>query len=242
MPSKTKNSYTYTRINANDTLNPTEKLDEGNRQILDFKLCFRKKPLYIGSGKYDLWCKKDGVIKRYKCEIFYDDSEGYFEITPYNHRAMAMIGAGKYRDFETFRKVDEKSRSQQIQMTSGQTQWQNDIVVKHNSDYELQLDFFNDEPLTWLNSRWFAETWSSKTLNSYGKDVARLRACLGTAERWEELASANNGMLNFSKLEEKRKNPMYYRPIWVEDDKANILPNNVCEDSCEESAGEEFSD
>ena len=240
----------FLRINANNTeipmafVNVSEDDLKNDRLYTSLKQQFQSHtPHGIERSKYEFWCKNaEGVMKRYKAEIYYDDSGlQKVDTVARNHRMMAMVGAGKYKDYKTFRNVDENSRSQQIQMTSGQTEWVGDVIIRFKEGSPLpDIEFFGESPHGWLSTRWFAEGWSSKTKNrNYGKDSARLRACLGVKERWYEAVQANGNMMNNALLEPLRRNPLFYEAIWVEHDSFNVLN---CEGVSDDESPSEDSD
>jgi hypothetical protein len=171
---------------------------------------------WIGTQSYDLWSyNPETHCKRYKYKVYYGDGVDQ------------MVSAGKFKDYgcdkNHFRKVDENSRSQQIQMASGQTQWRGTIFIrlKQQDDLNPDITFFKDSPMGWINSRWFAESWSKDTKNKkYGKEVARLRSCLGVKTRLCEMS-----LINYEALEKHQKNPMFYTACWIEplDDSNKLL-------------------
>ena len=221
----------FLRINANNTEEPMNFTNVSEEDLKNDKLyealkgqvqSHDAKHREITMSKYELWISMpDGTKKRHKCEVYIpcDCPKN----TPYNHRFMAMTAAGKYKNYGTdkaksFRKVDENSRAHQIQMTSGFTEWQGDIFIRFAEGKPLpDISFFGDSPLDFINARWFAEGWSRKTNSrKYGKDVARLRACLGVKTRWSELCAAQGGMFNGGMMEQAARNVMFYEGMWIE--------------------------
>ena len=186
-------NYSYLRINSNgdipmDFVNLADiKKDEEYQNIRPLFSHHTSKendvdgkfPIYLNITKYSLWCS-DG--KRYNVQIYFDEDGLSKKLLP-NHRANAMVDAGRF----TSKKFDYigKTRNQEIKEAWGSGYFVGDVIMKFTTGKPIpDCSIFGENPINFIMDKRLKKP-NTRMINKHGEGMAELMFNPFAAKRWD---------------------------------------------------------
>lgn len=149
---------TPTIITNHQTVPSTDALYGSIKDILD---CNK-----LGIQRYELWCI-DGV--RYGYHVFWDEDGRRPKLLEPNHRANAMVDAGRFISTE-FNYIDDESPNQQMKEAQGSNYFFGDIVIFiGEGDPRPDVSIYGQNPVKFITT---VKTPSAEMIANHGKRFA----------------------------------------------------------------------
>ena len=145
-------------ITTDQTDPSTDALSDSLKIILDCN--------NLGVRKYELWCV-NGI--RYGYHVFWDEDGRRPKLLEPNHRANAMVDAGRFISTE-FNCTDDESPNQQIKEAQGSNYFFGDVVILvQEGDPRPDISIYGRNPVKFITT---SKTPSAEMIAHHGKRVA----------------------------------------------------------------------